>query len=218
MSHKFSFLFTLTVVIFLGAGLLCRAEDLAPIKLPNPVTTGGKPLMEVLKARSSGREFSEEKIPLQTLANLLWAAWGINRPDGRRTAPSAGNGQEIEIYVALPEAAYLWDAKTNTLNPVVAGDHRADTGTHIFVPTAPLNLVYVADTKKANRTSTDPQQIINLGADTGFISENVYMFCTSEGLSTVVRAGIKKEDLAKVLKLRDTQMIVLAQSVGFPKK
>lgn len=218
MSHRLPFLCIAVLIIFPGITLLCWAQDPVPIKLPNPITTGGKPLMEVLKARSSAREFSPAKIPAQTLANLLWAAWGINRPDGRRTAPSAGNGQEVDIYVALPEAIYVWDSKTNVLNPVVAGDHRRDTGTHTYVPTAPLNLVYVADTKRANRPSTDPQHIINVGADVGFISENVYLFCASQGLATVVRAGIEKEALAKVLKLRVSQMIVLAQTVGFPKQ
>ena len=85
---------------------------------------GGKPLMEVLEARQSSREYTSDKLSPQTLSNLLWAAWGINRPDGHRTAPSASNRQEIEIYVTLPEGAYLWDAKANTLNPVVGGDLR----------------------------------------------------------------------------------------------
>jgi nitroreductase len=218
MSHRFPFLFIAVPVIVLGASLSSFAQDLAPIKLPDPVMSGGKPLMDVLKARATARELSPEKIPAQILASLLWAGWGINRPDGRRTAPSAGNGQEIDIYVVLPEAAYLWDAKTNVLNPVAAGDHRSETGSQPYVQNAQLNLIYVADKKKANRQSTDPQQIVNIGADTGFISENVYLFCTSEGLSTVVRAGFARESLAKTLNLRESQLIVLAQTVGFPKK
>ena len=210
-------------VVVLAVILLCAvatapAQDLSPLVLPAPVTDGGKPLMAALKARSSAREFSGEKLPLQTLSNLLWAAWGINRSDGHRTAPSASNRQEIDIYVALPEGAFLWDAKMNTLNPVAAGDHRAATGTQPFPAAAAANLVYIADTAKLSRPPSDPQQMLNVGADAGFIAENVYLFCASEGLATVVRASVAKEALGKILKLRDTQIIVLAQSVGYPKR
>jgi nitroreductase len=180
--------------------------------------SGGKPLMEALKARQSAREFSPDKLAPQTLSNLLWAAWGINRADGRRTAPSASNRQEIEIYLTLPDGAYLWNATANTLNVVAAGDLRAATGSQPFPATAPVNLVYVADMARAGRPATDPQQMLNVGADAGFISENVYLFCASEGLATVVRASVPKEALAKALKLRETQVIVLAQTVGYPKK
>jgi len=174
--------------------------------------------MQALKLRATARAFAPDPLPEQTLSNLLWAAWGINRPDGRRTAPSASNRQEIDIYVTLPGGAYLWDAKANVLNPVAPGDHRAATGTQPFPAAAALNLVYVADMAKLNRPATDPQQMLNVGADAGFIAENVYLFCASEGLATVVRASVAKEALAKILQLRDTQVIVLAQTVGFPKK
>jgi nitroreductase len=179
---------------------------------------GGKPLMQVLKERRSSREFASTALPDQVLSNLLWAAWGVNRPDGRRTAPSASNRQEIDIYVVRPEGASLWDAKNNTLNPVASGDLRAATGTQPFPATAPVNLVYVADMTKAGRPATDPQQMLNIGADAGFIAENVYLFCASEGLATVVRALVPREALAKALLLRDTQVIVLAQTVGYPVK
>jgi nitroreductase len=204
------------IVLAASAGLV--AQNLEPVALPAPKTEGGKPLMQALRERQSAREFAADKLPPQTLANLLWAAWGINRPDGHRTAPSASNRQEIEIYVVLSEGAYVWDAKANTLNPVAAGDLRAQTGTQPFPATAGANLVYVADMSKAGRPATDPQQMLNVGADTGFISQNVYLFCASEGLATVVRASVSKDTLARALKLRDTQVIVLAQSVGYPKK
>ena len=207
----------IVLVLALAAGT-ADAQNLPPISLPAPAMDGGKPLMNALKARSSAREFASDPLPQQTLANLLWSAWGINRPDGRRTAPSASNKQEIDIYVTLPGGTYVWDAKANVLNPVAAGDHRGDTGTQPFPATAALNLVYVADMTKVARPATDPQQMLNIGADTGLIAENVYLFCASEGLATVVRASIPKETLAKVLQLRETQAIVLAQSVGFPKK
>lgn len=206
------------LVLVLAAPHAGWSQDLAPITLPAPVTDGGKPLMSVLKARASAREYASDPLPQQTLSNLLWAAWGVNRPDGRRTAPSASNRQEIDIYVTLPAGAYLWDAQANLLKPVAAGDHRAGTGMQPFPGTAALNLVYVADLSKLSRPATDSQAMLNVGADAGFIAENVYLFCTSEGLATVVRAMIPKEALAKTLKLRDTQVIVLAQTVGFPKK
>ena len=194
------------------------AQEPSSIKLPAPNTVGGKPLMQALKDRQSAREFGPERLSPQVLSNLLWAAWGINRPDGHRTAPSASNKQEVAVYVTLPEGAYLYDAKANTLAPVAAGDLRAATGTQPFPATAALNLVYVADLSKAGRSATDPQQMLNVGADVGLIAENAYLFCASEGLATVVRASVDKAALAKLLKLRDTQLVVLAQSVGYPKK
>lgn len=194
-----------------------RAQDLAPITLPAPSMEGGQPLLTLLARRASTREFAPDALPAQTISNLLWAAWGISRPDGRRTAPSASNRQEIDIYVVLPAGAYVWDAKANILQPVAAGDHRAATGSQPYVGGAALNLVYVADTTKLSRPATDPQQMLNIGADTGFISQNVYLFCAQEGLGTVVRAMVDKPPLAKILKLRDTQLIVLAQTVGVRK-
>jgi nitroreductase len=206
------------LLLTLASGVAAIGQELSAIKLPAPQTEGGKPLMQALKLRQSAREFGAEKLPLQVVSNLLWAAWGINRPDGHRTAPSASNKQEIDVYVTLPDGAYVYDAKANALNPVSAGDLRAATGTQPFPATAALNLVYVADTSKVARPATDPQQAMNIGADAGFISANAYLYCASEGLATVVRASVDKPALAKALKLKDTQVIVLAQSVGYPKK
>jgi SagB-type dehydrogenase family enzyme len=205
-------------VLLLGAVGVAQTQELSTITLPAAKMDGGKPLMQTLKERHSTREFSDQKLGPQTLSNLLWAAWGISRPDGHRTAPSASNKQEIEIYVVLPEGAYLYDAKAHALSPIATGDLRAATGTQPFPATAALNLVYVADMSKAGRPVTDPQQALNVGADAGFISENAYLYCASEGLATVVRASVNRPELAKLLKLRADQAIVLAQSVGYPKK
>jgi nitroreductase len=218
MSRRLLALVIFTAIVSFVPAPVAPGQDLASIKLPAPQTDGGKPLMQVLKARQSARDFSEQKLSAQTLSNLLWAAWGVNRADGRRTAPSASNKQEVEIYVTMSDGAYLYDAKTHALNPVVGGDLRAATGTQPFPATAALNLVYVADMAKAGRPATDPQQQLNVGADVGFIAENAYLFCASEGLATVVRASVPKAELAKQLKLRADQQIVLAQSVGYPKK
>ncbi len=157
----------LLLTLTLTAPAASSAQDLSPIPLPAPAMDGGKPLLTTLKTRSSSREFAPDAIPPQTLSTLLWAAWGLNRPDGRRTAPSASNRQEIDIYVTLPAGAYLWDAKSNTLLPVAPGDHRALTGAQPFPATAPLNLVYVADMAKVSRPAADPQQMLNIDANTG---------------------------------------------------
>jgi SagB-type dehydrogenase family enzyme len=192
------------------------AADPAPIQLPKPQMEGGKPLMQALKDRMTIRTYSEEKLPVQTLSNLLWAAFGINRPDGRRTAPSAKNWQEIDIYVATPDGVYIYDAKGNVLNPVSAKDVRAMTGTQAYVKEAAVNLVFVASYSKVEGGGAD--QNILVGADTGFISQNVYLYCASEGLATVIRASIDRETLAKELKLKPDQKIIMSQSVGYPKK
>ncbi len=206
-----------TVILLSLFSIVGAAQDLKPIQLPAPQTDGGKPLMQVLNTRHSTREFGTEKLSPQVLSNLLWAANGINRPDGRRTAPSASNWQETEIYVVLADGAYVYEPKANALKPVVAGDLRADTGTQPFPGQATLNLVYVADTTKAAKAKPEDRDFI-LGADVGFVAENVYLFCASEGLATVVRASVPRDALAKRLQLRPEQRITLAQSVGYPKK
>jgi len=182
-----------------------------------PQTQGGKPLMQALQERKSSRDFSSKELPLQVLSDLLWAAFGINRPDsGGRTAPSAVNVQEIDIYVAKPEGLYVYDAKANMLLPVLKGDIMALTGKQPFVTDAPINLIYVADLKKMDRFPA-AQQDIYAAADMGFISENVYLFCASFGLATVVRDLVDKVALSQAMGLTPGHMIVMTQTVGYPK-
>jgi len=196
--------------------MIALAQGLADVQLPPPQMDGGRPLMQVLKDRKSTREFRPDKLPMQTLSNLLWAGFGINRRDGRRTAPSASNKQEIDIYVATADALYVYDAKTNRLHVLLREDLRVKTGTQPFVSEAPVNLIYVADLAK---TGTDSEERdMDVGADTGVIAENVYLFCASEGLSTVVRGSIDRVTLSKAMTLRANQRIVLAQTVGYPPK
>jgi nitroreductase len=193
------------------------AQALKPVQLPSPQTTIGRPLMQALKDRKTTREFSPEKLPAQVVSNLLWAAFGVNRPDsGRRTAPSAMDWQETDIYVATADGLYIYDAQENQLAPVLREDVRALTGTQSFVKDAPLNLVYVADLAKTRGSSAERDLFV--AADTGFIAQNVYLFCASEGLATVVRGSIDRPALSKALRLRPDQRIVLAQTVGYPKK
>lgn len=194
------------------------------LRLPAPRTTGGKPLMEALRDRQSDRDFSPSPLPEQVLSDLLWAAFGINRPEsGKRTAPSALNWQETDIYAFTSRGVYLYDALENALLPVAAGDHRGETGSVLqpFVKKAPLNLVYVVDASRSGMMgkmiSTDERDMFSAAA-VGFISQNVYLFCASEGLATVVRGMVDREALTALLKLRPEQRIVLAQSVGYPAK
>jgi SagB-type dehydrogenase family enzyme len=216
MKHKTSFFLGL-VLATVGFSLNSAAQDLKPVKLPPPQTDGGRPLMQVLKDRKSTREFGPGTLSPQTLSNLLWAAFGINRPDGHRTAPSAMNWQEVTIYVANAQGVYIYDAKDDVLNPVLAGDFRAATGTQSFVKDAAVNLVYVSDLSKTGRAAS-PEAEIFTAADVGFIAQNVYLYCASEGLATVVRDSVDKPALAKTLHLQPNHKIILAQSVGYPKK
>jgi nitroreductase len=210
MLHRRTLLVTLALVLF---ATVAFAQD---ITLPAPKTDGGKPLMQVLKERHSTREFGTEKLSPQVLSNLLWAAFGINRTDGHRTAPSAMNWQEIDIYVVNSEGAYLWDGKANVLKLVATGDLRGATGNQAYVGTAAINLVYVADLAKTGRAAPEQQQTW-VWANTGFIAQNAYLFCASEGLVAVVRALVNRDALAPQLKLRPDQKIMLAQSIGYPK-
>jgi SagB-type dehydrogenase family enzyme len=208
----------LVLTILLIYPALTSAQELKSIKLLKPQTDGGRPLMQVLKDRKSSRAFSAEKLPLQVLSNMLWAAWGVNRAEsGKRTAPSARNWQEIDVYVALAEGLYLYDAKAHTLKPILAEDIRAATGGQSFVKDAPVNLIYVSDFSKMSNAPADQKDFYS-ATDTGFISQNVYLYCASEGLATVVRGYVDKPALAKVMKLRPDQKVILAQSVGYPKK
>ena len=206
---------SLIALLLVPVGLI-TAQDLKPVALPTPQTSGGKPLMQVLKERKSGRDFGPEPLSRQTISNLLWAAWGVNREDGRRTAPSASNRQEIDVYAVMADGAYLYDAQANALKPVALADLRKFAGTQAYVAGAPLNLIYVADTAKLG--GDDAARLATANADTGFIAQNVYLFCASEGLGTVVRASVNRDDLGKALNLRAGQRITLAQSVGYAKK
>jgi nitroreductase len=190
--------------IVLLAGLFVTLSVTAQdIILPKPVKTGGMPLMEALSKRSSSREFSTADLDNQTLSNLLWAAWGFNR-ESKRTAPSASDKQELSLYVVLKSGAYLYDAKANKLVQKAKGDLRAKTGKQDFVATAPVNIVFVEDKGKQG-----------MGAvDSGFISQNIYLYCASEGLATVVRAWFDAGVVKEALKLEEHLQPILTQTVG----
>jgi len=198
--------------------LYAFGQEMKPIQLPAPKLDANKSLVQALKDRKTTREYSGDKLPEQTLSNLLWAAWGINRPDsGKRTAPSAVNWQETDLYVSTTEGMYLYDPKGNVLIPVVPGDIRALTYTQVDrFKDAPLNLVYVADFQKMGDRKEEEKMVV-AGMDTAFLAENVYLYCASENLPTCYRVSVDREKLGQALKLRPTQKIVGAQSVGLPK-
>jgi SagB-type dehydrogenase family enzyme len=216
--NKILFLNAIFILMFFPIFSMTFAEELKPIQLLEPQLDKGRPLMQVLKDRSSSRSFSKEKLPLQVISDLLWAAFGVNRTEtGKRTAPSAVNWQEIDIYVATSDGLYLYDAKAHILKPILSEDIRAMTGRQEFVKDAPINLIYVADYSRIGTVTKEDKDFYS-AADTGFISQNVYLYCASEGLATVVRGSIDRRALAKVMKLRSDQKVILAQSVGYPKK
>lgn len=198
---------------FAFSSIALFAQD---IKLPQPVKSGGMPLMEALNKRESTRTFNpEKKLSEQQLSNLLWAAFGVNRSSGKRTAPSARNFQEIDIYVCTADGAYLYLAAENTLKKVHSGDIRASAGKQDFVKKAPVVLVFVADMTKM-KTPSKEDKIFYSATDTGFISQNVYLFSASEKLSTVVLGYVDKPALHKAMGLKETQSVILSQPVGFP--
>jgi SagB-type dehydrogenase family enzyme len=201
----------LMLMVLSSAGMM-QAKD---IQLPQPRKQGGMPLLEALNNRQSAREMSEEPLSMQTLSDLLWAADGVNRKDGRRTAPSAMNMQEIDIYVYTPEAVYLYLPQEHSLKHLLSGDFRDETVRQPFAKPAPVLLLYVANYDRMKRL--DQQQKDFYGAtDTGFISQNVYLFCAQEGLNTVVLGMIDRDAAQKRLGFDGKAQ--LGQPVGYPKR
>ncbi|MDC8774445.1 nitroreductase family protein [Roseateles albus] len=191
-------------------------EALATLALLPPQLDGGLPLMQALQRRESQREFSSSVLPAQTLSNLLWAAAGVNRPElGGRTAPSAMNAQEVDLYVALPEGLYRYDAGAHCLKLLQTKDVRPVTGYQDFVDTAPLDLVFVADYRRMKLVPAK-QRGAYANAAAGAMAQNVYLYCASIGLATVIRAWIDREALAKAMGLTQDEELLLAQTVGLP--
>jgi SagB-type dehydrogenase family enzyme len=215
---KFIFLLRSLLLLLTASSCLVLAAEPATITLPQPRLDLPQPLMQALQERQSRREFEPRPLPLQTLANLLWAAYGINRPqEGKRTAPSAHNRQEVDVYVVLANGAYRYDAAAHALRGVTARDIRAFTGRQKFPAHAPLNLVYVADL--ARMKGVPRADAIEVAAvSTGAIVQNVYLYCAAQGLAVVVRGWVDKAALAKALGLRQDQYIIVAQTVGYPAK
>jgi nitroreductase len=211
---------TLTKLVLGAMGALRPEPPLgnaaATIELPPPQRQLDLSLMQALAQRRSTREFRPDALPLQLLANLLWAADGVNRDGGGRTAPSALNAREVKVYAALPEGAYVYDPKAHALRLAAAVDLRRVTGYQDFVDDAPLDLVYVADHSRMSLVPVAQRESFAHVA-AGAIAQNVYLMCAAHGLGTVLRAWIDREALARALGLPMHDQVLLSQTVGYPK-
>ena len=186
------------------------------LELPPPRTEGGKPLIQALKLRRSIREYSDRPLPVQVLSDLLWAAFGINRPSGDRTAPYWRHIMVIDVYAAMTDGVWLYEPKRHVLLPHLPTDIRAQTGLQDFVANAPLNLVYVAHGERMRDIPANERRLY-ASVDSGFIGQNVYLFCASEGLATVFRGAVDYEKLNRTLQLEADQFVTFAQTVGYPR-
>jgi len=183
--------------------------------LPPAQVSGGQPLMSALNLRRSTRAYTDRKLPAQTLSNLLWAAFGINRPTGDRTAPYWRHIMVIDVYAAMHDGVWFYDPKAHALQLHLPDDIRADTGLQDFVAVAPLNLIYVARGEQMTDLKPADRRLYS-SVDTGFIGQNVYLYCASEGLGSVFRGAVDYTKLERILKLPDQQFVTFAQTVGYP--
>jgi nitroreductase len=242
-----------SLLIFAAFGW-AAAQELKTIKLNAPNKKRGLPVMEALSVRASVREWSDKDLSLQDLSDLLWAANGINRPDsGKRTASSAMNAQDVDIYIFMKDGAYLYDAAQHALNPVAGGDHRTEItmrppggpggppgakpeGPPPTPPAkpegppgappgggpggppspAPIQLILVSDISRFSR-GEQAQKLEWANIDTGIVSQNISLFCAATGVATRPRAGMNKDLIKSLLKLKDTQYPILNHPVGYPK-
>ncbi|MDR1335369.1 MAG: SagB/ThcOx family dehydrogenase [Tannerella sp.] len=204
------------ICCFAAAGL--SAQELQEIRLNAPDKTRGSATMKAFSDRHSDREYSPQELSLQDLSDLLWAANGVNRPDGKRTAPSALNRQEIDVYAIRADGAYLYDAQAHSLKPVARGDYRAAVaGSQDFAKTAPVCFVTVINLEKLGDPKAEHTRVIG-AVDAGIVTQNINLFCAAVGLSTVPRASMNQEELRKALKLSDTQLPIMNNPTGYPKK
>lgn len=204
--------FVLICTLIINQGI---AQEIT--KLPEPDKTGGKPLMQALNERQSSRDFIDKDLTRQQLSDLLWAAYGINRPDaGKHTIPTSRNVQDMEIYVTTKDGAFLYLPKEHALQKVLDNDIRELTGKQDFVKVAAVNLVYVSDFSKAGNGS-DEVKTMTAATHCGFIGQNIYLYCASEGLISVFRAYIDNAEIAKALNLSETKHVIYCQTVGYSK-
>ena len=200
----------------LAVGPALAAEKAEAIALPPPRSKGGKPLIEALALRRSIREYSDRPLPPQVLSDLLWAAFGINRPSGDRTAPYWRHIMVIDVYAAMADGVWFYEPKQHSLLLQGRADIRAQTGLQDFVGTAPLNLIYVAHGERMQDVPPEDRRLY-ASVDAGFIGQNVYLFCASEGLATVFRGAVDTAKLGKTMQLGPDQFVTFAQTVGYPR-
>jgi hypothetical protein len=199
-----------------SAPIATLGQELITRSLPRPRSTGGKPLTEALMLRRSTREYSDRILPMQVLSDLLWSAFGVNRPSGDRTAPYWRHVMVIDVYLSMADGVWLYEPKTHALLQHSKDDIRALTGVQDFVGVAPLNLIYVAHGERLTDVPVE-QRHLYASVDTGFIGQNVYLLCSSEGLATVFRGAVDYPKLTKTLQLPEQQFVTFAQTVGYPR-
>lgn len=205
--------FLLTALLFIS---VMNAQDLKVIKLNAPDKNRGTAVMKALSDRHSDREYAAQELSIQDLSDVLWAANGINRTNGKRTAPSALNKQDIDVYVVMKEGAYLYDAKAHELTPIAKGDHRAAiAGGQDYVKKAPACLVMVSDLSRFDKVNDQTRMMAAM--DAGIVSQNINLCCAGIGLSTVPRAYMDHAALKNILKLTDSQVPMMNNPVGYPK-
>ena len=207
---------TIMLITTLAAAIMSATAD--DITLPPANKTGGKPLMDALAARQSQRGYADKELPLQVLSDLLWAANGVNRPDGRRTAPTARNNSEIDVYALTKDGAFLYTPATHSLSQVNTNDLRSTSGLPGFAPAAPVTLVLVVNRAKQGSGAGNKMTDRFAAVDSGYISQNIYLYAASEGLSTVVLGTLNANALSTSLKLAENDEALFAQPVGYPKE
>jgi nitroreductase len=200
----------------MAAAPTAMAQPLKQSALPPPRSTGGKSLTESLKLRHSTREYSDRPLPSQTLSDLLWAGFGVNRPNGERTTPYWRHVMVMDVYAAMADGVWLYEPRTHALIPHVRADIRAQTGTQDFVASAPLNLIYVAHGERMQDVIAEERRLY-ASVDAAFIGQNVYLFCASAGLATVFRGAVDAAKLGRMLQLPDQEFVTFAQTVGYPR-
>jgi len=203
----------------LGAGAAMAAGAPAAaaarvVDLPAPNKAGGKPLMQALDLRRSTRAYATRPLPPQVLSDVLWAAFGVNRPSGDRTAPYWRHVMVIDVYASMVDGVWRYDPAKHQLVLHMAEDIRADTGLQDFVAGAPLNLIYVAHGERMTDVSPEERRLY-ASVDAGFIGQNVYLYCASEGLGSVFRGAVDTAKLGKRLGLPAGQFVTFAQTVGY---
>ncbi|TVR69207.1 MAG: SagB/ThcOx family dehydrogenase [Marinilabiliales bacterium] len=206
---------TIVLIALLVAGIATPLQSQETIKLDEPERTGGMPLFEALDKRQSMRSFSSRELSGRDLSNVLWAAFGMNRDDGRRTAPSARNWQQFDIYLIMAGGWYLYEPREHVLVKKGDEDLRQYAGSQDFVATAPVNLIFVSDHDRMSGASPENKEF-HSATDVGFISQNVYLYCASEGLATVVRGLLDRDLLKELMNLGPSQHVILGQTVGYP--
>jgi len=212
---KFTMKKTVISFVLFISWTICSAHVIETFNLPPAQKTGGMPVMEAFQLRKSQRLFSSKELSSQQLSNLLWAAYGINRPDGFRTVPAAKNWYEYDIYVLKSDGWFLYEVTKHALLKMGKEDLRVYGGTQDFVKAAPVILVYIADFGRMNDTTDELRKFFS-AVDVGYISQNVYLWCASEGLATIILGQVDKEKVREVLKLKPNQQVILSQPVAYP--